>query len=125
VVFSLLSYLILISLEYAARFLHSPSLLDRGHWENSRDPEAEIHNGQEERLLFGKLRSEWASRSMDTGVLLSCGEVTTGNSPTVYLRDTSPSTLIVQLTLSAKPEIRGGPVIRKYSLTPEGLSEIP
>jgi hypothetical protein len=29
--------------------------------------------------------------------------------------------LVIQVTLSAKPEIRGGAVVRKYSLTTEGL----
>jgi hypothetical protein len=47
-----------------------------------------------------------------------------GEIPQPFILGTpKPPSLVVQVTLSAKPVIRGGPIIRKYRLTTDGLYE--
>jgi hypothetical protein len=190
-VFSALSYVILTSVEYVARFLHSPSLLDRdrrqsitdienriavveatqpavqlriedrsivvhnsgafgtcvahlriikhnfekletadarktyvGFWDHSLDcNRAEINNGQEDKLLLSSVGSFGLPGQMNFVFYYMEGKARR-EIPRVYTIGTpEPPSLVVEVTLSAKPELCGGAVVRRYCLTTEGMSE--
>jgi hypothetical protein len=95
-----------------------------GHWEDSLDSShAEIHNGQDGKLLLSTVGSFGLPGQMNFVFYYMEGKARR-EIPQVYTIGTpEPPSLIVEVTLSARPELRGGAVVRKYSLTTDGLSE--
>jgi hypothetical protein len=96
-----------------------------GCWDHSLDiGRSEINNGHEDKLLLVSAGSSGPPGHMNFVFYHVEGKARREISQPFTVGTPYPPSLVIQITLGSNPQIRGGPVTRSYSLTPEGLFEI-